>query len=333
MKQFFGRLRHNTGMKLIALFFAILTWSFVISTDDPLRSRTVKDVPIDITGLAELEEKGLIVRGDLEQIFEDVQVVVDVRVSEANRLNATVVDVRADLSSITRKGEYTIYLSATTAVGDVVSVRPASLKLEVEERITRTVPVSAAFKGTLSSELYHEEPVLSQSQIEITGARSDVERVRSAVCQIDLSKVSESIHSSYNLILLDEAGEVVPSDSFVSELPAVTVQMAVLGKKTVPISTDIQLCLQNPQDVAAGYAVAGISFTPQTVELVGDAKVLETMDVVGIELIRLSGDSTTRTHDVKLSLPDGVQLLGQAPIKMTVYINAVNTGVQPASGT
>ena len=34
MKQFLGRLRHNTGMKLIALFFAVLTWSFVISVED-----------------------------------------------------------------------------------------------------------------------------------------------------------------------------------------------------------------------------------------------------------------------------------------------------------
>ena len=333
MKQFFGRLRHNTGMKLIALFFAILTWNFVITVDDPLRSRTVKDVPIDVVGLTELEDKDLIVRGDLAQIFEDVQVVVDVRVSEAGRLNATVVNVKADLSSITRKGEYTIYLSATTAVGDVVSVKPASLTLEVEERITRAVPVSATFKGTLDNNLHHEEPVLSQSQIEITGARSDVERVRSAVCQIDLSKVSESINRSYNLILLDEAGEVVSSDLFVSELPAVTAQMTVLGKKTVPISTDVQLCLQNPEDVAAGYAVAGISFTPQTVELVGDAKALESLQTVGIQGVRLSGDRATRTYDVKLSLPDGVQLLGQTPIKMTVYIHAKEPGVQATPGT
>lgn len=328
MKQFLGRLRHNTGMKLIALFFAVLTWSFVISVEDPLRSRTVRDVPIDITGLTELEEKGLIIRGDLEQIFENVQVVVDVHVSEANRLNATVVDVHADLSSITRRGAYTIYLSATTAVGDVVSVRPASLTLEVEERITRSVPVSATFSGTLSSDLYHEDPVLSASEVQITGARSDVERVASAVCQIDLSKVTESINSSYNLTLLDEAGEVVPSDLFVSELPTVTVQMTVLGKKTVPISTDVQLCLQNPEDVAEGYAVAGISFTPQTVELVGNADVLETMQTVGIELVRLSGDSASRTYDVELSLPDGVRPLGQTPIRMTVYISAVEPTVQ-----
>jgi len=49
-------------LKIIALFFAILLWSYVISSTDPTRLRNVKDIAIQANGYEQLEASGLGVR-------------------------------------------------------------------------------------------------------------------------------------------------------------------------------------------------------------------------------------------------------------------------------
>ena len=39
MNSVIQKLKHNTWLKIIALFFAILLWSYVISSTDPTRLR------------------------------------------------------------------------------------------------------------------------------------------------------------------------------------------------------------------------------------------------------------------------------------------------------
>jgi len=116
MKSIWKKLNHNLGLKIIALFFAILTWSFVISVDDPPRTRKLENVPLRIVGLENLEEAGLIVRNE-EEVFKGVTMEVDVKISETNRLNLGAVQVTADLSGIQREGQQEIYLSGQTTVG------------------------------------------------------------------------------------------------------------------------------------------------------------------------------------------------------------------------
>ena len=140
MKGIWQRFNHNLGLKIVALIFAIITWSFIIVVDDPLRIRTIADVPLRVVGLVDLEEQGLIVRND--DAFDSVTMEVDAKISETNRLNIGAVTVTADLSGIQRKGQYEIFLSGETTVGSVVSISPSVITLDVDERITREIPVS-----------------------------------------------------------------------------------------------------------------------------------------------------------------------------------------------
>ena len=50
MNSVIQKLKHNTWLKIIALFFAVLLWSYVISATDPTRLRNVKDIAIQANG-------------------------------------------------------------------------------------------------------------------------------------------------------------------------------------------------------------------------------------------------------------------------------------------
>ena len=181
MNSVIQKLKHNTWLKIIALFFAILLWSYVISSTDPTRLRNVKDIAIQANGYEQLEASGLVVRGNFNDVFGKATVGVEARVSEMGQLTNQTVTVTADLTKIKAKGTYDIHLTATTPTGEVARIEPSTIQVEVDELISNTVPVSVEYQGELAPDLYHEEPELSQKTIQITGARTDVERVSISV--------------------------------------------------------------------------------------------------------------------------------------------------------
>ncbi len=322
MKTIWNKFNKNLGLKIIAVFFAIIIWSFVISVNDPLRTRTLENVPLHIIGLEKLEEAGLIIRND--EVLNPVTIKADVKISEINRLNLGSVQVTADLSDIQRKGQYEIYLTGETTVGSVVSVSPAVITLDVDQRTTRAIPVSYAYKGQIGDSLHHLDPVLSTSRIEITGAQQDVVKVTSAVVNIDLSALNESINGSYSLILVDKDNAPVSSDYFVSTLPSVMVKMDVFPKKTIALNNEIAACVEDVGAIAPGYRITSISFSKNEITVYGPADPLSSLQSVSIRPVRVDGLRGTKTFEVELLLPQGVVQISAVPISMSVTIAPIN---------
>lgn len=320
MSNLFKKLKHNTSLKLIALFFGILIWSYVISATDPTRIRNISHVPIQVTGYDRLQKDGLVIRGNYNDIFGDVTVGVEARISEMGQLSNQTITVKADLSRIQAKGTYDVHLSATTPTGEVARIEPATIHLEVDELASKTVPVSVEYKGELASDLYHAEPVLSAKTVEISGPRTDVERVSKGVCVVDLSKVTESVEQAYTVELRDADGNAVSGDAF-GESASVMVKMDVMAQKTVPIDVSAINCFTDPSDIANGKRIRLVSASPAEVTLVGDEAVLKTLEKVTIEKVRLNGLNQTKSFDVQLSLPSGVTLITTDKIQLTVEVD------------
>ena len=318
MKTIWKKLNHNLGMKIVSLFFALLVWSFVMSVNDPMRTRTLSNVPLHIVGLEKLEDAGLIVRND--EVFDPVTMKVNVKISETSQLNLNAVTVTADLSSIQRKGKYQIYLKGETTVGDVVSVSPSVISLDVDERTTREIPVSYAYIGQMGDSMYHSDPTLSVAKVEITGAQQDVSRVTSAVVELDLSKVYESINGSYALKLLNKDNQEVESDLFVNTLPTVTVKMSVYPKKTISLNADVTACISDLSSLPSGYQIVNISFSQPDITVYGPEESLSSMGTINIQPVSVKGLKSTKTFQVTLILPKGVSQISAVPITMTVMI-------------
>lgn len=320
MKEFFLRIRHNTGMKIIALIFAVLIWSYVITTTDPLRTSRVRNVPMELVGAEALAENDLTIRGDLSKIFANTSVDVELKVSDMNRLTADNVTVIADVSQITHKGAYTITLQARTTVGVSATPLQTEVEIEVDDKEARTIPLSVEFTGALSENLYKEEAAASLENVVVTGAKTDLDQVSRAVCRVDLSKVNDSVHEVMPILLLDAQGNEIDTALFAMDNSSATVRMEVLAKKTVPIDATVEKCFSDPQNVGRGKQIASLRFNQSEVVIVGPSEVLEKMSSVNIKLLRLGGAKTSRTYSVELDLPEDVRLLTANPIQLTVEI-------------
>ena len=113
----------NIGLKIVALIFAILLWAYVLVALNPVRSKSIDDVPITLEGYTDLLSRNLIlVNSDLG--LADVE--VNSTITNHSNLDASRVSCRASLGTISAAGTYRLPLSVTVQsnLGTVASVDP-----------------------------------------------------------------------------------------------------------------------------------------------------------------------------------------------------------------
>ena len=94
LKGFFTR---NLGLKIIAFIFAVLLWAYVLVALNPVRSKSIDDVPITLEGYTDLLSRNLIVvNSDLG--LADVE--VNATITNHADLDNSRVNCRATLGTI-----------------------------------------------------------------------------------------------------------------------------------------------------------------------------------------------------------------------------------------
>jgi len=165
-------LTRNIGAKIVSLVFAFFLWLHVTAEQGENQSFRV---PIAMAGIAD----SLTITHDVPEFIE-----VTIRGSRSNlmklrlfgRLEATV-----DLSRAV-KGRNTVPLSAAVInlpeqidPREVTVDNPKTLVLNLEEVVTKSVPVRIAYRGELPDDIIIEgSPVIIPSKVKITGASSVV---------------------------------------------------------------------------------------------------------------------------------------------------------------
>jgi YbbR domain-containing protein len=307
----------NWGMKLGALLFAFLLWSFVISDTNPPREKIFRDIPISYTNAEELKDKMLTPSIPFSDVLRTATVTVREEASQLQYISESMITVYVDVSPIIDVGEYTLSLQATTMMGDVVSIQPETVTLEVEELVTRDVPVEVQYIGDKKDDLYYGDPILSENTVKVTGSRSNLETVAKGICYIDINAMEESSKESRQVSLYDEDGNEIPSSLF-SGIPSVIVEVPIYHKKEVPV--DLENIRSTLTGVAEGYEVKDIVLTPAAVEVVGAPGDLEEIESVTITPIALDNASADVVVTGSIVLPEHIYLTVPPEIQVQITI-------------
>ena len=321
MKKFFivvwGIIRSNLVLKIMAVLFAIILWSYVLSETNPPRVRQIENIPLRLN-TESLEAKHLAISKSLSDDLAAVDIWVEINQSDLNQLNnkenfqATV-----DLSTINDVGTYTLDINPSSRFGSAVEVRPKTIVLTIDKLVTNTVPVNVDIVGNVLPGYYANTPDISPNVIDISGARIDVEKVTSALCTIDLNGLMEGYRKSVPVSLLDNDGKPVDDTLFINSLPSVIVTLDVLSMKTVPI--DINSAIVGQDNIAPGYEITEITSVPDSVSIVGEKSIIDSINSVPLVSYSVSGASEDLVVPLDFDLPDGVTILEIE--KAQIYIN------------
>lgn len=327
-------LTNNLGYKILALFFAFTLWLFVYNLDDPTKSKTMT-INVSIENQESIENMGkyyeildgsnkvsftvTAVRSILDKLDEsDFQAVADMEkiVLEGEGEKAT---VPIDISCTANINQNSIKLSSTSK----------TLKLSLEDLMIKQFVVSAKSKGKVADGYaLGGLEVTAPNVLKVSGPKSIVEKIVSAVATIDVSGMSDT-WTTYKAkpVLYDKDGKEVDETRLTKSDSTVTVSAEILSTKEVAIAVKPTGA---PKD---GYTITSISSNPTTILVKGNKAVLNSVNSIEIpdDLISVAGvDKDVKVMiDVSEYIPEGLSMVDPegASVEITVSIGKIKEKV------
>ena len=299
LSAFKGFFTRNIGLKIVALVFAVLLWAYVLVALNPVRSKSIDDVAITLEGYTDLLSRNLIlVNSDLG--LADVE--VNATITNHADLDASRINCRASLGTISAAGTYRLPLSVTVQsnLGTVASVDPRTVTVEVDNLVVKTVPVKLELTGTLP-EGYEVVSESVAGSITIEGAARYIEPTVRAVAVVDMTGRTENVEEAVDVIFYDKDDNQLTVVTRSQNTPNVTVRLTLSAYKRVNVWQEVTLADDT-------YFTLKTETTPATVILYGASETLAAIDSVPTESLVLPAEADIVSKVLPLVLPEGVTL-------------------------
>ena len=203
----------NFGLKVTAVFLAIVLWVFVTSRG---QSEISLDVPIEFTDIPP----------GLEIVNHSVKVIsLNMRGQERLLKNIKPADIRVSLDlSKAKKGESTYYIHREDVrlphAVTVANLNPSSVKVTTEETVRKTVRVIPVVTGEPERGSTVRSVSVIPPSVEIEGIRPEIARINSLKTEpLDITGMNETFTQD---LKLDLTGRVVRTNN-----STVTVQVLI----------------------------------------------------------------------------------------------------------
>lgn len=310
--------KYHVIPKLICLVVAFIVWLYVMEVDSPDYEFTFKDCPVTIVGTSVLDDNSL-------SVFSGTDATVDVTVrgqqSNIAKLSSSDIEITADASKIKEAGTHAVDLYIDLPAGlTLVDSTDDTINIYVDKRITVSVELRAKLSSyQLSSGFELGDVTADMSTVSITGAESIVSEVRYAVANVNLtdSILTESFIQSGNISLYDVNDNPVESKYIRLSQSTVNVNVPVLTSKEVKLKVSTKYGYYTPDNV-------GVSITPSTVIVKGDASKLKDLDSISVTSLNEKGISEDIKLSVDITTPDGVTLAQGQPETADVQLTFKN---------
>ena len=318
IKSFFTK---NMALKVIAFVFAMLLWGYVLTDQKPLREKDVPNVATSFDGEAELIAQGYCVRGDRNEMLQDVTVKVRTQITNYAYVTPSSIVASISLRNISEAREYDLPIQATviSSLGVVQSISPATVKVEIDKLVTKTVPITTTLSGELPDGYWADmEALTTTSRLDITGPKTDISTITHGECVVDLADRTGTIYSTFDVTFYDKNNKIVSSDIIIGTLPTSTVRLPIYPIKNVPV--DVENSLVGADNLAANHEIIKAVSTPETVRLVGDQATLDKIDTIALEPIAINGLDASMTVSGTLIVPEGVRLLDSETVSILLEV-------------
>lgn len=322
---------HNGWFKLLALLLSIMLWAGLISQDETLtRDKTFTDVSVNVTGTDAMKRNGYIVVSDLTEALKGVSATAAVPQQQYERAEISTYNVRLDLSRISATGEQELRLQSTNSstYGRITSLTPASVKVEVEDYVVRyRIPVSVSISGDVPEGWYISSPSVDPPLVAVSGPRSLVSTISRARVFLDPAEVEWKEGTALltcGLKLYSRTGEEMNNSLLEISYDNVMLDSVVLEATVLPIKRfDVSSMIGMVNDVAEGYEVKQIDYTPESISVAARSEVLEQMNELALSeyLVDLGGLRETKTFQIKVSKPSEDAVLSNDTITVTVEVS------------
>ncbi len=311
----------NMGTKILSLVLAAIIWLVIVNIDDPYKVKTF-DVPVEVINgdaLVSVNKVYEIVEGSVAQVK------VKGKRSVVDNLKESDLRATADLSGLSDVNAVTIQPSLLKQVSSEPELECTTvLKVSLENLEEKQVKVNLSTKGSPEDGYCVGECKAKPNMVKVSGGTSKVSQIEYIGVEIDVNGASEDVTQRLEPVAYDKDGKIIDSNSIVFGNATIKVTVEILPTKTIPVVA------KTSGKVAEGYAYVGIDCVPETIDIAGREKDLETIDelVIPVDIEGLTDTSADleRNIDVaQLLSNDALKVAeGSETVSVRINIEAIN---------
>lgn len=341
---------------LLALVVSVIIWVYIVTVENPEKDATLYNIPVTFSG----ED---ILREDYDLIIAETNVESGVtldfngKLSELNKLRdeKMELEVTVDVSRLRSANEFTFSydLSNVTLPASVSSQSlsligrtPNKISVTLAKLESKTVEVKVVTDVKTVDGYLAERATQNYSEIVIEGPADVINQVDYALVSLTRENVDQTITTSLPYTLIDYDGNVVDSTDITSDVTEIEVTQPISMFKVVPLE------ILTIDGGGATQDDCVIQVEPETIQISGEASILETVQSIRLSSVDLSSMmSNSETFTRVITVPDGCTNLSgvqEATVKVQIKNKAIRqvripstnfqfinqpAGIQPESTT
>lgn len=312
----------NFGLKIASAAFAIILWTIIVNIYDPNTTYTFSNITVQLINTESLTDKNYTYEiADGEKISVTVSgpksIVTDLKTSD-------IVAV-ADLSKVTAFADYVDIQVHVEKDGQILSnvdatPRTSALKLNIENRDTKTFSIEVITTGNTSSGYAVTGTNSSPTYIKVTGSTSVLENVATVRAEVDVSGAKDNIVTQAELKIYDADNNEINDNSLEMTASTADVMVTIGRTKTVTIS------VEPSGNVADGYVLDKMELSQTSAIITGSEEALDKINNIVVQgsSVNVSGLTSDKTYNVLLTnyIPEGIRILSDRQIKIVAKVAA-----------
>jgi len=301
---------------LIALILALTIWVVALREQNPMvQDHFPQGIPIEVVNKGE----DLLILGDFK---EEVTLLIRAPQKVWGDLGAEEFHAYIDLADLgvgTHEVPVKVQHPGTVRV---VEKSPDVVSITLDKAARRSFRVGVNILGEVPVGYKYGVPVVTPSQVVVSGPQSLVDQVEAVVIDLQLRGEKATIEKAFEPWPQNRIGSTVSGVEI--SPPQVMVQLPIeqesgyrdLSVKVVPEGT-----------VASGYWISDIRVDPSTVTVYGEPqRVSQLLGFVETEPVDVEGAKTNLTRSVALVLPEDISLLGVGRVLVRISVSPVLGG-------
>lgn len=328
---------NNIPLKIMSVAVAILVWLVVVNVDNPIRTKTITDVPVQVLNEAYIESGGKMCL--IEEDQDMITVSVTGKRKTVERLSASDIVATADLKQMISMDTNPVMVPISVsckgiASSDIVAT-PRNMEITIEEMLSQDFLVTVDTGKSQPGVGYDiGEVVANPEKIKITGPQTLIKKIDRVVADTDVSGITENMSTKVSFKIIDKNQDELSVNQvkylkFDISDPSVEVNIVLWSvRDNVSIETSYE---GTPM---IGYKVDGLVSTPSEVKVAGTKDALSKLAADGNKIVIPASyiDVTGKKEDfeTKISiselLPEGIKLATGTSDAVIVRANILPQG-------
>lgn len=322
-----NKLTNNLLLKILSVVISFVLWLIVVNINDPVKTATIYNIPIEIINESKVTSIGLGQVYDVESPSNGtaMAVVTGVR-SIVDNLKPSDFKATADFGDVSSVGAIPVEIVSKT-YGERITIlsKTERMRISIESLASETYKVDMIATGTPADGSTVGAMVASPNVVKIKAPVSIIEQISRVVVEADVNGMSTNISDKVNLKLYDMNNneiEYINNKHVTISSPQVQISLTMLKTKEVGFD------FATSGEVADGYRFTGIDYNPGTIFVKGLNKDLMSLTEITLpsteQFLDISGatDNIQMEVDIRPYLPKGVELLNEneGTIQVTLKI-------------